>query len=249
MLRSVNSMTGYRIMALDGEIGQCKDFLFDDQFWTIRYIVVNTGNWLTGKKVLVSPVSISGADWKNRQFNVNLSKEQIENAPSLDEDAPVSRQYEIQWAEYHKISPYWAGPYMWGGYHFPYGNLELDMRSEVQAARDGDQSKDLRSANEVVGYTISSSDGAVGPVEDFVLDEENWSLRYMVVNTGTWLTGRKVLVSHLWIEFISWSDREVSVNMTRKQIKDSPQYNPAAAVNREYEERLYDYYGRPKYWR
>lgn len=235
MFRTINSLVGYDLKALDGKIGLCKDFLFDDQFWTIRYMVANTGNWLTGKKVLISPISINRADWKNSLFEVNLTKKQIENAPDLDDDAPVSRQYEINWANYYKATPYWTGPNARGSTDYPSGLMPQGVQSDIAHDPQVDQVTNLRSANEVVGYKISASDTYIGQVEDFVLDDENWSIRYLVVNTGNWLKGRKVLVSHLWIAYISWSERIVSVNLTADQIKRSPEYDPAAPVNREYE--------------
>jgi hypothetical protein len=245
MYRSANSLASYAINAIDGQMGTCRDFLFDDQFWTVRYLVVNTGNWLTGKKVLISPIFIEGADWPNNLFDVNLTKAQVENTPLLEADAPVSRQYEIRWATHHGISPYWVGPLVWGASDTPSGLLAQTVTTNQG---DSDQDRHLRSVNEVVGYSISASDTEIGHVEDFILDDENWSVRYLVINTGNWLIGRKVLVSHLWIEFVSWSERIVSVNLTTDQIENSPVYDPAAPVNREYEERLYDYYGRPRYW-
>lgn len=249
MLRSVKSLGSQELKARDGEIGHCKDFLFDDQFWTVRYMVANTGSWLTGRKVLISPMSIAGSDWKNKFFEINLTKDEIEHAPPLDEDAPVSRQYEIRWTKHYSTTAYWVGPYAWGSSEYPIGLPPQGVKDDIVINPDVDQDKNLRSASEIIGYKISASDDEIGHVEDFILDDENWTIRYIVVDTRNWLPGRKVLVSHLWIEFISWPARKVMVNLTREQIENSPEYDPSAPVNREYEEQLYDYYGRPKYWK
>jgi uncharacterized protein YrrD len=248
MYRSAQSMINYEINAFDGNLGHCKDFLFDDQFWTVRYLVVNTGNWLTGRKVLITPASIERADWANNMFDVNLTKEQIENAPLLDEDAPVSRQYEISWTAHYGLSPYWLGPLTWGATDKPGELLVNGKRTDATNDSDENRDKNLRSVDEIVGYRIHGSDNELGKVEDFILDDECWSVRYLVVNTGNWLVGRKVLISHLWIEFVSWMERSVTVNLTADQVENSPEYDPTAPVNRMYEERLYDYYGRPRYW-
>lgn len=249
MLRSVNSLGSQALKARDGQIGHCKDFLFDDQFWTVRYMVANTGSWLTGKKVLISPMSISHFEWENRRFEVDLTRDEIASAPPIEEDAPVSRQYEIRWAKHFSTTPYWIGPYAWGTSEYPIGLPKQGVRDDIVINPDIDQDKNLRSANEIIGYKISASDEEFGHVEDFILDDENWTIRYMVVDTRNWLPGRQVLISHLWIEFISWQGRKVMVSLTKKQIENSPAYDPSAPVNREYEEQLYDYYGRPKYWR
>ena len=249
MLRSVKSMSGQALKARDGEIGSSKDFLFDDQFWTIRYMVANTGSWLTGRKVLISPMSISRSGWKNMRFEIDMSKDEIASAPPLDEDAPVSRQYEIRWVKHYSATPYWIGPYAWGSSEYPIGLPGQGVKDDIVINPDVDQDKNLRSASEVIGYKISASDDEIGHVEDFILNDDNWTIRYMVVDTRNWIPGRKVLISHLWIEFISWPERKVMVNLTKKQVENSPVYDPSAPVNREYEEQLYDYYGRPKYWK
>jgi hypothetical protein len=248
MLRSVNSLTNYTLNALDGKIGRCRDFLFDDKFWTVRYLVANTGNWLTGRKTLISPAFLGHPDWRKGRFDVVLTREQIENAPSLDEDAPVSRQYEILWAGYHGLAYYWSGPFSWGASEDPAGYLAQNLLEGI--AEDADTALDnhLRSSSEVAGYGICASDADIGHVEDFILEVERWSLRYLVVDTRNWMPGRKVLISHHWIDNISWPEHIVSVDLSREQIRNSPDFDSSAPVNRDYESRLYDYYGRPIYW-
>jgi hypothetical protein len=182
--------------------------------------------------VLISPASIERADLTNNLFEVNLTREQIENAPPLDEDAPVSRQYEISWIAYYGLSPYWLGQLTSGATDKP-GELLLNgKRTDAADDSDENQDKNLRSVNEVMGYRIHGSDRKLGQVEDFILDDESWYVRYLIVNTGNWLLGRKVLISHLWIEFVSWMEGSVSVNLTAGQIKNSPVYDPTALVNR-----------------
>ena len=248
MLRSVKELYNYTIMAEDGEIGRCKDFLFDDQLWTIRYMVSDTGKWLPGRKVLISPISLGDPNWGYRLFQVKLTKKQIEKAPDLDEDAPVSRAYEMRWFSHYGWSYYWFGGGLWGPAADPTG-LYVKGKKERISDEDTKLSKShLRSAEEVMGYHIQATDDEIGHVEDFILDDENWTIRYMVVDTGNWLPGRKVLLTPAWIDSVDWGNNKVSVDLTREQVKDSPEYDPSAPVNREYEVRLYDFYGRPRYW-
>lgn len=247
MLRSVKELYNYVLSAKDGEIGRCKDFLFDDRWWTIRYMVADTGKWLPGRKVLVSPISLGKPDWPSRKFPVRLTRAQIEEAPALDRDAPVGRQYELTWNRFHGWPHYWAGVHTWGAAAIPGALYDDRMTEEEKSAADSGDDH-LRSTDEVRGYRIRATDDGVGHVEDFIVDEGNWSIRYMVVDTRNWLPGRKVLVSPNWIAGVEWVQSEVAVDLTREQVKNSPAYDPSLPVNRAYEERLYDFYGRPAYW-
>jgi hypothetical protein len=249
MLRSVKEVLGYVLNAEDGNIGRCKDFVFDDRAWTIRYMVADTGRWLPGRKVLVSPISLGEPDWNSRLFPVRLTKKQIEEAPGLEEDAPVSRQYEMLWNRYFGWQHYWAGAGVWGVADNPSAlYIEEEVREEAKE-EFAEADRHLRSVKEVTGYHIQATDGEIGHVEDFILDDETWTLRYMVVDTRNWLPGRKVLLNPVWIDSVDWVKAKVVVDLDREHVKRSPDYDPSVPVNREYEERLYDFYGRPRYWR
>jgi hypothetical protein len=250
MLRSLNEMINYQLSATNGEIGKCKDFLFDDEHWTIRYMVADTGRWLLGRKVLISPISIGEPDWRYQRFPVNLTKEQIENSPALDEHAPVSRQYERKYNNYYYWPYYWGGEYAWGPGPYPPPTPAFRMAEPVKDLEDEENPEEnhLRSVKEVDGYHIQASDGDIGHVEDYIVQDKTWTIRYMVVDTRNWLPGRKVLVAPKWIESVDWVNRKVEVNLSTKEIKNSPEYDPSLPVNREYETRLYDFYGRPVYW-
>ena len=248
MLKSVKEITGYVLNAQDGEIGRCKDFLFDDELWTIRYMVADTGKWLSGKKVLISPISLGETDWSFKRFQVHLKKQQIKEAPPLDEHAPVSRQYEIKFHEHFGYPTYWVGTETWGLHANP---VALAAEKKEEFVEDIKKSNDphLRSIKEVTGYHIQANDGDMGHVEDFIANDKSWTIRYVVVDTRNWLPGgRKVLISPAWIESIDWPESRMMVDLSTEQIKESPEYDPYAPINKEYEARLYDFYGRPKYW-
>jgi hypothetical protein len=253
MLRTIDEITGYVLRARDGEIGRCKDFLFDEEHWTIRYMVADTGRWLPKRKVLISPISLDEPIWAEQVLPVRLTKEQVENAPALDDDAPVSRQHEIMFHTYYGWPYYWGMADVWGEGAYP-RPLYVEKKEEQKKGEKkrqeptDDADPHLRSVKEVTGYHIQATDGEIGHVEGFIIDDETWEIRYMIVDTRNWLPGRKVLVSPTWITSLSWSDRKVIVDLSREVIKESPKFDPSAPVNREYEERLYDYYGRPRYW-
>lgn len=246
-MRSVKEIMGYVLQAEDGEIGRCKDFLLDDQRWTVRYMVADTGKWLPGRKVLISPVSLGSPDWGARLFPIRLTKKQIEDAPKLQEQAPVHRRYEVEFHAFYGWPFYWAGAHTWGPVAYP------APLYDSQAAEDPIPDADpencfLRSVNELMGYHIEAVDGDIGHIEEFIVDDESWTVRYMVIDTRNWLPGRKVLIPPTWIESADWLERTVAVDLTRGQVERSPEYDPSAPVNREYESKLYDFYGRPHYW-
>ncbi|MFO7965841.1 MAG: PRC-barrel domain-containing protein [Desulfobacterales bacterium] len=254
MLRSLKELYNYVLSAEDGDIGRCKDFLFDDRFWTIRYMVADTAKWLPGKKVLISPISLASPDWRSRRLPVKLTKDRIKGAPELDEDAPVSRQHEIRWTKYYGWPFYWQGPGAWGYVDYPYSmyvqrQVQENVQHREEETEKHERDQHLRSAREVTGYHIQAVDTDIGHVEDFILDDETWTIRYMVVDTRNFLPGRNVLITPDWIESVDWALSEVSVDVPAEAVKNSPPYDPKIPVNREYEVRLYDYYGRPVYWR
>ena len=250
MLRIINEIVGYTLLAQDGEIGRCHDFLFDDRSWVVRYMVAKTAKWLPGRKVVISPVFLEQPDWVARQFPLRLTREQIEQSPPLDEHAPVSHQYEINYHQYYALPYYWAGQQLWGAYPDPAGVVHpIPTHSTPEVKEVEAKEGHLRSINEVTGYRIAAVDGDIGHVEDFLIDDETWALRYLVVDTRNWLPGRKVLVSPLWLESIRWADKKVYVDLDTESIKNSPEFDPTRPVNRTYETMLYDYYGRPNYWK
>jgi len=245
MLRSVNDLIGYVLQAQDGEIGRCKDFLFDDEHWTIRYMVADTGKWLPGEKVLVSPISLDKPDWDSHHFPVRLTKQQLEDRPPLDEEAPVSRQYERSWHMHYGWPYYWAGPGVWGTAAYPPMLFVQQAHPEQQEPEERPEESHLRSVDEVKGYGIKAEDGDIGHVDNFIVDDMSWTLRYVVVDTRNILPGKKVLVATQWLKLVDWHTRELTVDLTTDEIKGSPEYDPTAPVNRDYEEELFDYYGRP----
>jgi hypothetical protein len=255
MLRSVNELKGYTIEATDGDVGEVVEFYFDDEKWTVRYLVADTGNWLTGRKVLISPVALGRVDWNSQRLRVNMPRERVENSPDIDTAKPVSRQHEAEYYNYYNYPYYWGGPYLWGPVPYPVGypaayptSGPSTVQKEIGSALREQEDVHLRSTKEVTDYYIEASDGDIGHVEDFLIDDESWTIRYMVVDTRNWWPGKKVLVSPEWIRSVSWTDSKVHVDLSRDAIKNGPEYNEAAPLDRRYEKQLYEHYHRPDYW-
>jgi hypothetical protein len=245
MLISATSLKGFKLQGLDGEMGKAREFYFDDRFWTVRYLVADTGGWLMGREVLISPYALVGVIKEEEQIVVNLTKKQIEESPSLDIDKPVSRQYEEDYYGYHGWPTYWSGTEMWG--HFPGIVRDSDLWN---SAVDGKWAWDphLRSTHEVTGYDIAAKDGELGHVEDFIIDDETWAIRYVVMTTRYWLPGKRFLIAPKWIEGVNWGESNISVNLTRDEIKASPEYTEESLLTRLYEIGLHEHYNRPGYW-
>jgi uncharacterized protein YrrD len=263
MLRSLKDLENYEIGATDGRIGHVKDFYFDDHEWVIRYLVVDTGPWLLGRQVLISPISIQHPNWAERLLPVSITKEQVKDSPAIDTDKPVSRQHEMEYQGYYGYPYYWGGGGIWGGGMYPFGMVPTYAGSDslrvereqsgseyelAERARHRDDDPHLRSCKEVVGYHIHATDGGIGHVESLLVDEETWAIRYMVVNTSNWWQGHKVLVAPQWITGVHWLDKSVAVALTREAVKAAPIYDSTGEVDRKHESALYEHYRRPGYW-
>jgi hypothetical protein len=251
MLKNGTDLKGLVIRATDGELGTVDEFYFDDETWAIRYLTVETGGWLGGRRVLISPISVVQADWQAKRLDVALTKKQVENSPDIDTHLPVSRQHEAAYLSYYGYPYYWGGPYLWGPAYHPAGLAKsTTVSTEALADRIRRESADshLRSSADVTGYYIEAADGEIGHLDGFILDDEAWAIRYIEVATRNWWPGKKVLVSPAWIERVSWTDSKVYVGLSREAIKDGPEYEESQPITREYENRLYFHYGRPPSW-
>jgi len=246
MLIKAKTLKGYKLNGLDGDIGTVNEFYFDDQHWAIRYLVAETGYWLVGRQVLISPYAMLSVNKETKNIEIGLTKKQIEDSPSLNSDKPVSRQFEEDYHGYFGWPLYYAGPYKWG----VYSDIERDRKKWVAAAHKEEKSWDphLRSTYDVTGHHIQASDGVIGHVEDFIIDDETWEIRYLIIDTQNWWPGKLVLVSPQWIERVSWDEAKVFINLTRENIKNSPEYIEESHLTRDYETRLYQHYDRQGYW-
>ncbi|MCT7374204.1 PRC-barrel domain-containing protein [Chelativorans salis] len=251
MLWNASNVMDCRIEATDGSIGSVDDFLFDDESWTTRWLVVDTGTLFAGRRVLLPPSAVQSADPQQRTLSVSVTRQQVKDSPEIDTDAPVSRQQESSLYEHYGWAPYW-GPYFYApatGVAAPVvpPRAEPDRAASLQDRTERDPH--LRSMNAVTGYYVDAEDGDIGHVEDFLLDSDGWAIRYVVVDTKNWWPGKKVLVPPVAFTDVNWGSETVRVELTRDQVRNGPEYDPKQTVERAFEERYHDYYGYPYYWR
>ncbi|MGB8542717.1 MAG: PRC-barrel domain-containing protein [Candidatus Acidiferrales bacterium] len=247
-LRRTRDLSHYTIEAIDTDIGSVYDFYFDDQRWTIRYIVVATGTILSGRKVLISPVALLHPAWSPMHIRVNLTWEQVESGPSIDLHKPISRQHEMKHHEHFGLPKYWEGDRTWGSYQNPKELAGAPRTKSKSNEGNAPTETHLRSTREVTGYHIKAIDGEIGHLEDFLFDDESWEIRYAIVDTKNWWPARKVLLRPQWIERVSWTNREIYANISRENIRKSPEWNPDQPISRDYELRLHQHYGYAPYW-
>jgi hypothetical protein len=221
----------------------------------IRYLVVDTETWLSGRQVLISPYSVRQPLDSGRRIEVALTSEQVRNSPDIDTHQPVSRGRERELMAHYSYPAYWEGARLWGVGDYPLMPPSLPAETHGVAGLAGDGSPadqerfHLRSSERILGYIVQASDGSIGHVRDFIFDHESWAIRYLVVDSGNWWQGsQQVLVATRWIDRIEWAASNVHINLTRRQIRESPQYHVAAHLTRADEKLLHDEYKKSGYW-
>jgi hypothetical protein len=258
MLRRLEEMLGADVLAADGSIGTLHDVLMDDVTWTVRYVAVDTGMWL-GRVVLVSPISIDRADWQGRTLPLRLTRSEIEGSPDLLSRSRFTRDEEREFAGYYGYPFYWTGSRLWGwadqpsalasapppGYVPP---STLDVDDAAGPAGVDALTTSIYSGKDLRGYHIHALDGAIGHVDDFIIDEGTWSVRYLQIDTSNWIGGKTVLLAARWIQRIDPADGKIHVEVTKERIQNSPEFDQDVAIDRAFEERLHQHYGLPAYW-
>jgi len=242
----MKDLKGFFIGARDGDIGEANDFIFDDKNWTVRYLVADTNRWLPGRKVLISPIVVDQADWEGKRLPVLLTQEQVKNSPDISMNEELSAQDEIKYYNYYGLPYYWAGDDIWGQAMLPQDLIAEGIDRKIALTNEVNRSH-LRSMKNVTGNSIQATDGEIGHVEDFIIDDETWTIRYLIIDTRNWLPGKKVLVAPPWIASVDWKNSNVYVNLSRQTIKSGPDFSPDK-LDREYETQLYHHYGQENYW-
>ena len=229
MLRSIKQLYGDKLGASDGEIGHVKDFYFDDQNWAIRYLVANTGSWLPGRQVLLSPHSLGRLDKVGKVLRVKVTRQQIENSPSIESHRPVSRQYEEEYHRYYGWPYYWQGDALWGMTAFPIvepAATSLPIEQALVIANYGEGADaHLRSTQAVKGYHLQASDGIIGHVCDFIFDDESWAIRQLVIKTGHRFSGPEMQIPTSKVDRISYDESTVFVNLVKEAVEQSPAHH------------------------
>jgi uncharacterized protein YrrD len=263
MLDTVKHLEHYAIHVADGFIGHVRDVYFDDHSWVVRYLVVDTGDWLPGRKVLISPISVTDTNVEDRVLTLALTREQVKSSPDIDTDKPISRQHESSLLGHYGYPYYWGTGGLWGTGSFPALLLNASQRGTAipahradvervlemgEAGSDPAADTHLRSCNEVMGYRIEAADGHMGNVSDFLVEESTWAIRYLIVNTSEWWSDHDVLVAVSWITSVRWMDNAVTVALTSQAVKAAPLYDSEHSFDRAQEAALFSHHGKPGYW-
>jgi len=245
MKRSIKELKGYSLQAIDGEKGKVKNFLFDDEEWTIRYLEADLGNFFSEKRVLIPVEFLGEPDWEEKHFPVKLTTDLIKNAPDIEFDLPVSRKYEAELLSHYDVNPYWPEAVaIYAGRESMFNPVD-SFKAPRKIVDEKDINTSLRSFDEIRGYYINSVDERFGHLEDIIAEDINWRVEYVIIDTRNILPwSKKVILPVETINEISFFSREVVINLTKESIKNSPDYNSAMPINVEYEKVLYDFYGR-----
>lgn len=235
-MKKAKQLFGTKIRASDGDIGHIEDLFFDDYAWTVRYLVVDTGIWILGRKVLISPESVADT---NGTVKLTLTRKQIRESPDVNTDKPVSRQME------EELSRHYNWPIYWGRMGKA---IAEDEGVQQEESPPGGGDPNLRSAKEIIGYYLHALDGDMGYVHDILVDEQGWKIRYIEADSGEWLAGRKTLLSPWWLKEIQWGRRCLCVDTNKKTVQQSPPYDPEKIPDRDYEHKLFTHYGKAAYW-
>jgi hypothetical protein len=248
-LVNLKTIKTYALEAVDGEIGKFEEIYFEDNYFMIRYLVINTGGWLSGQRVLLPPFAVGEVDELKKVLFIELTQEQIQHSPPLESQLPVSREYETNYFKYYGWPPYWENT-PWPttspispspAYASPQQKSNVDFHPEENH---------LRSSNEIQGYGINTKNGSIGHVKSFIIDTQYWTIRYLEVDTRNWLrSGKLILISPAWINRFSWPEKQLSVDLNREALQNAPEYDEKKTISREYEFQLFDYYGKEIYWK
>jgi hypothetical protein len=243
MKRSIKKLIGYYLDGEEGLKGKVKDFLFDEESWIIRYADADFGSLFKARRILIPRIFLREPETDLKRFPVDLTKDAIEVCPDLDEKTPVSREYEEQLSRYYGIEKYW--PYVYAATPEPAIYPPRPMIPPKKVIDEKDLDTSLRSFKEVEGYNINAVDGHIGHVEDMLVDDIDWQIVYVVVDTSNWIPwSKKVIISINWLKEISYVLREVTIDLHKETIKEAPEYDPEKPLEEDIERTLFDFFSR-----
>lgn len=219
MLHNIKELYGAKIAASDGEIGHVKDCYFDDKRWVIRYLVVDTGAWLSDRQVLISPHAFGPWDRDKKIMAIKLTRKQIEDSPPIDSHRPVSRQSEQDYHQHYGWPAYWEGGGMWGIAGFPVGDTSPSKKERSQHGHNQRDDLHLRSTTALTRYGIHTVDGEIGTLRSFMVDDKSWAIGELVVETGRWYSEKEILIAPSMVERIDYDASQVLVRLTKAEIQ------------------------------
>ncbi len=225
MLINVTKLIGYKILASDGEIGHVDDMYFDTQDWVLRYLVVDTGPWILGRKVALSRSALSLMDAQSEKISVNLTRDQVKDSPAMDFAQPITREQEVNLYGYYGWPVYWPIPFAGPSVAAPIVPAVVTKQEPVEP--DQSETSYLHRFNTVKGYQVHARDGDLGHIKDFVIEDENWEIGYFIVDTGGWFQkGNHVMLAPHWITHIDSDESKVFVDLSKDTIRSSPEFEP-----------------------
>jgi len=240
MKRSLKEILGYTIKTKDGENGRVKDFIFDEKQWAVRYLEADFGSLFSSQKLLIPKVFFDSPDWDKKHFPIELKQSDFEKCPKPEDRKPVSRKLEEEIYEFYELNPYWAKAYFGSAGNF-YPPRPINVPSRISSEEDVDTI--LRSFKEVEGYHIHAMDGKLGHIEDIIIDDIDWQIIYVIIDTKNWLPwSKKVIIAVDWMESISYVKQEVNINLKTEIIKNAPEFNSVNLIDFKFEKSLFDYY-------
>jgi hypothetical protein len=214
MLWGASSIRGYAVVATDGTSGTVADFIFEDQGWTIKWLVVETGAWFSGRRLFVPVSAFEHPDPETREFSLSMTLAELADCPGRD-------LAELSDAE--------------TGAHF----TEADMAGNQTT----DGGPHFRSLAVMHLASIEAADGEVGHAEDFLIDSADWQIKYLVVDTSDWWFGEKILISTRAITGIDTMHHVVTLDATRQFVKDGARFSPEQTVDGAFDESFETYFG------
>lgn len=225
MQRNINSLTGYTMVATDGEIGNIIEFYFDDETWFVRYLILKTGDWLAGRKILISPDALKKTSWTTGVFSVNISKEQIRDSPNIDTNKPVYRSQEIELYAHYDWESDWGSQFYEGGSMGKSNAVPVLDREILTSAEKADirsnQNLHLRSTAKVLNFRIHSTDGEIGPLVDFVMDDQTWQILFLVAKIRKSPNDKKILIPVEHIRKVEWEQVNILLDINTAVVESS----------------------------
>ncbi|MHB9154792.1 MAG: hypothetical protein ACYC5N_03740 [Endomicrobiales bacterium] len=244
MLRNLRRLTGRPVAAEDGGLGDVRGFFFDDMQWAVRYFIVETRSRGCAKEVILSTASFKQEDWDSDHLRTDLSLGQVLNGPEVDLSKPLGVEHE------ERIARYFGWPQYWRARGAEVRHLAATPGgARTVVAEKESATHSLRSTREIMGFTVKAIDGEAGKAGDLVADDVSWQVHYLEIDAVTSWIGKRVLIAPEWVESIDWQNGLVHVPLSASTIRYSPEYDPSVPISRQYEDKLYDYYKMPKYWR
>lgn len=254
MLHRIKALHKCTVYANDGVVGTLDRCYFDDDHWAVRYLVVDTGTWLPGREVLIPPLAVADIQESESAIHLAMPRIQIEKSPAVGMTTVPTREQEAMYLTYYGFPLYWEGAGLWGQESSSAANVvDFDERrlraaSEIQGITAALDVIALQDSQNVAGCHLHATDGAIGRVEDFIVEDTSWLIRYLIVDTSNWWMGRRVLIAPQWVTNIDWGRSIVQLALTKDAIKNSPEYDTSQPIDRQYETELYRHYDRPGYW-